>query len=69
METVNLHEILVRVETIARNSFGKHVVFERRYDPSLPEAWGDKDRLVQVLLNIIKMRARQQTTLTLQPLS
>ena len=54
MEAVNLHEILVRVETIARNSFGKHVVFERRYDPSLPEAWGDKDRLVQVLLNIIK---------------
>ena len=54
MTAVNLHEVLVRVETIARNSFGQHVVFERRYDPSLPEAWGDKDRLVQVLLNIIK---------------
>lgn len=54
MVAVNLHEVLVRVETIARNSFGKHVEFRRQYDPSLPEAWGDKDRLVQVLLNIIK---------------
>ncbi len=51
---INIHEILVRVETIATNSFGKHVTFQRRYDPSLPEVWGDRDRLVQVFLNIVK---------------
>ena len=62
MTAVNLHEVLVRVETIARNSFGQHVVFKRQYDPSLPEAWGDKDRLVQVLLNIIKNACEAVTT-------
>ena len=51
---VNIHEILTRVRSIAQNSFGQHVSFHQDFDPSLPLIVGDKDRLVQVILNLVK---------------
>ncbi len=49
---VNLHEVLehVRKIIIAGAPEGVHVNFD--YDPSIPECLTDRDRLVQVLLNI-----------------
>ncbi len=49
---LNIHRVLDRVINMFKNKKG--VIFERLYDPSLPEILGDEDRLTQVFLNIIK---------------
>ncbi len=51
---VNIHEVLERVRRIAENGFGAAVRFVERYDPSLPPVYGNRDQLVQVLLNLVK---------------
>ena len=50
---VNLHRVLNRVRALAETAAGSHIRFRDRYDPSLPDAWGDEDRLVQVFLNLV----------------
>jgi len=39
---------------LAQNSFGKDFTIFSDFDPSLPEAEGDRDLLIQSLLNLIK---------------
>ncbi len=53
-EAVNIHEVLEHVRMIARNGFGKKVSFIEQYDPSLPYVYGNRDQLIQVLLNLVK---------------
>ena len=53
----NIHEVLDHVRTLAESGFGKHVRFEESYDPSLPSALGNKDMLIQAVLNLIKNAA------------
>ena len=53
-DNVNIHVVLDRVRTIAKNGFGANVRFEDDYDPSLPEVWGNRDQLIQVFLNLVK---------------
>ncbi len=36
-DAVNIHEVLVRVRTLAENSFGRHLHFHEQFDPSLPD--------------------------------
>ena len=55
-ETVNIHEILRRARRIMQSAFPK-VIFDERYDPSLPHASGDPDTLMQAILNLIKNSA------------
>ena len=52
-ERVNLHEVLEHVRTIATVSAPPEVDLHVDYDPSIPECLTDRDRLVQVLLNIV----------------
>jgi two-component system, NtrC family, nitrogen regulation sensor histidine kinase GlnL len=54
---VNIHEVLVRVRTLAENSFGRHLHFKENFDPSLPPVNGNHDQLVQVFLNLVKNAA------------
>jgi two-component system nitrogen regulation sensor histidine kinase GlnL len=54
---VNIHEVLDHVRSLARSSFAKDVLFTENFDPSLPPVMGEKDRLVQVFLNLIKNAA------------
>lgn len=54
---VNIHEVLVRVRTLAENSFGRHLRFIENFDPSLPPVHGNRDELVQVFLNLVKNAA------------
>lgn len=54
---VNIHEILERVRAVLLAE-GDEIAVERDYDPSLPELWGDKDQLIQAILNIVR-NARQ----------
>jgi len=50
---VNIHEVLERVRSVVLAEFpqGLHIV--RDYDASLPEFRGDKEQLIQALLNIV----------------
>ncbi len=51
---VNLHDVLDRARRSALLGFGAQMRIVEDYDPSLPLAWGDKDQLLQVVLNLIK---------------
>ncbi len=55
--TVNIHRVLERVRMLASSSFAAHLRIVERYDPSLPPVWGNRDQLVQVLLNLVKNAA------------
>jgi len=52
-DQVNLHEVLEHVRTIATVGAPADVSLHIDYDPSIPECLTDRDRLVQVLLNIV----------------
>lgn len=53
-DAVNIHQVLEHVRQLAQNGFGKHVRFSEVYDPSLPPVFGNKDTLIQVVLNLVK---------------
>ena len=42
---------------IAENGFASHLRFEQEYDPSLPPVAGNRDKLIQALLNLVKNAA------------
>lgn len=50
----NIHEILERVRTLLEAESKGRVLFQRDYDPSLPEFAGDKELLIQAFLNIAR---------------
>jgi two-component system nitrogen regulation sensor histidine kinase GlnL len=56
-EQVNIHAVIDHVKVIARSGFARHIRFVEDYDPSLPAISGDRDQLVQVLLNLVKNAA------------
>ena len=56
IEPVSAHEVLERVRSLARAEFG--VEIERDYDPSLPELMGDREQLIQAVLNIARNAAQ-----------
>ena len=51
---VNLHDVLDRARRSALLGFGAQMRIKEDYDPSLPLAWGDKDQLLQVVLNLLR---------------
>jgi two-component system, NtrC family, nitrogen regulation sensor histidine kinase GlnL len=51
---VNVHASLERVAALAENGFARGVSVKRRFDPSIPDALGDEDQLIQVFLNLAK---------------
>jgi two-component system nitrogen regulation sensor histidine kinase GlnL len=54
---VNIHEVLDHVKNVAKSGFARDVAFVESYDPSLPPVMGEKDRLIQVFLNLVKNAA------------
>lgn len=54
---VNIHEVLERVLTLGKAGFASHLRFIETYDPSLPPVHGNRDRLIQVFLNLVKNAA------------
>jgi two-component system nitrogen regulation sensor histidine kinase GlnL len=61
----NIHEVLEHVASVIKVEAGESVRLKRDYDPSIPEFPGDKEQLVQALLNIIRnaMQALQEAGL------
>ncbi|MGH8691422.1 MAG: nitrogen regulation protein NR(II), partial [Burkholderiales bacterium] len=56
LEPLGVHEVLERVRSLVRAEFG--VEIERDYDPSLPEIRGDREQLIQAVLNIARNAAQ-----------
>ncbi|CAH1648211.1 Sensory histidine kinase/phosphatase NtrB [Hyphomicrobiales bacterium] len=56
-DAVNVHDVLDHVKRLARSGFARHIRFSEVYDPSLPPVAGNRDQLVQVLLNLVKNAA------------
>jgi two-component system, NtrC family, nitrogen regulation sensor histidine kinase GlnL len=54
---VNIHRVLEHVRRLAKSGFAQHIRLAETYDPSLPPAFGNRDQLVQVLLNLVKNAA------------
>lgn len=54
---VNIHDVLDRAQRAASAGHAANVVFSVDYDPSLPNASGDADQLLQVFQNLIKNAA------------
>lgn len=55
--SVNIYQVLEHVRRIAEAGFARHHRIVELYDPSLPEVEGDRDRLIQVFLNLVKNAA------------
>ncbi|MGD0433330.1 MAG: ATP-binding protein [Acetobacteraceae bacterium] len=54
---VNIHRVLEHVRRLAQTGFAENIRFQENYDPSLPPVWGNRDQLVQVVLNLVKNAA------------
>lgn len=56
-EPVNIHAVLDHVKEIAAHGFARHITFVKTYDPSLPALPGNRDKLIQAFLNLVKNSA------------
>ncbi|GJE61929.1 two-component system sensor histidine kinase NtrB [Methylobacterium trifolii] len=54
---VNVHGVLDQVKRSAQSGFARHIRFVETYDPSLPPVLGNRDQLIQVILNLVKNAA------------
>lgn len=54
---VNIHRVLEHVRRLAQSGFAATIRFTEVYDPSLPHVHGNRDQLIQVLLNLVKNAA------------
>lgn len=55
---VNLHEVCEHVRALVQAEFGAALAIERDYDTSIPEFRGDRGRLVQAVLNVVRNAAQ-----------
>ena len=55
---LNIHEVLERVRQLVQAENPEGLVIERDYDISLPQLRGDKEQLIQVMLNIVRNAAQ-----------
>ena len=51
---VNIHEVCERVRSVMMAEYSRGLVIARDYDASIPEFRGDKEQLIQALLNIAR---------------
>lgn len=58
IQLVNIHECLEHVRQLMLAEYEDRVPIQRDYDPSLPEVHGDRDQLIQVLLNLVRNAAQ-----------
>jgi two-component system nitrogen regulation sensor histidine kinase GlnL len=54
---VNIHDVLDHVRQLAEAGFARGIKFVAEYDPSLPPVAGNRDKLVQAFLNLVKNAA------------
>ncbi|BAN22758.1 nitrogen regulation protein NR(II) [Caballeronia insecticola] len=54
---VNIHEVCERVRAVILAEFPRGLTIERDYDVSVPDLRGDKEQLIQALLNVVRNAA------------
>jgi two-component system nitrogen regulation sensor histidine kinase GlnL len=55
---VNVHEVCERVRTLLLAEFPDGIRFRRDYDTSLPDIQGDREQLIQAVLNVTRNAAQ-----------
>lgn len=55
---LNIHEVLERVRSVVLAEMPKGLDIQRDYDVSLPPLAGDKEQLIQAMLNIVRNAAQ-----------
>jgi two-component system, NtrC family, nitrogen regulation sensor histidine kinase GlnL len=55
---LNIHEVLERVRSLVLAEMPAELVIRRDYDTSLPSLLGDKEQLIQMMLNIVRNAAQ-----------
>jgi two-component system nitrogen regulation sensor histidine kinase GlnL len=55
---LNLHEVLERVRSVLLAEYPNGLAVRRDYDISLPPLYGDKEQLIQAVLNIVRNAAQ-----------
>jgi two-component system nitrogen regulation sensor histidine kinase GlnL len=56
-EPVNIHQVLDHVKKLAETGFADAIPISVEYDPSLPPLRGNRDKLIQAFLNLVKNAA------------
>jgi two-component system nitrogen regulation sensor histidine kinase GlnL len=57
-EPLNIHEVTERVRTLLLAEFPAGLAIRRDYDTSLPDLMGDKEQLIQAVLNVARNAAQ-----------
>lgn len=55
---LNIHEVLERVRSVVQAEMPEGLTIKRDYDISLPALVGDKEQLIQVMLNVVRNAAQ-----------
>ena len=55
---LGIHEVLERVRSLVLAEFSTGINIVRDYDPSLPDLIGDKEQLIQAVLNVVRNAAQ-----------
>jgi two-component system nitrogen regulation sensor histidine kinase GlnL len=58
VEPVNVHEVCERVRSLMLAEFPSGLKIRRDYDTSLPPVMGDREQLIQVVLNVVRNAAQ-----------
>lgn len=53
----NIHKVLTHVRQLAENGVARGITIKELYDPSLPPVLVNRDRLIQLFLNLVKNAA------------
>lgn len=66
---LNIHEVLERVRSLILAEFPSGILIKRDYDTSAPLVKGDKEQMIQIVLNIVRnaaqaMKGQGRLTLT-----
>ena len=61
-DTVNIHEVCERVRVLILAEFPRGITVHRDYDTSLPEFRGDREQIIQAVLNIVRNAAQAITS-------
>ncbi len=51
---LNIHEVCERVRRVMLAEFPRGLIIERDYDASVPDFRGDREQLIQALLNVVR---------------
>ena len=57
-EDLNIHEVLERVRSVVLAEYPQSLQIDRDYDASIPDIRGDKEQLIQVVLNLVSNAAQ-----------